>query len=143
MTASSRQQTIAKQMSIKEICNTITNYFKKIRPPFKQLPRVLLVCSMIRRPGLSVTQSSANIVKDLNALGIPTNSMPDGSDNLTVAFVYTVVKEIFRALRMDAAVQVGIQPGSLTVTAFGENAGGPITVIGTTTSHGNGHGCIV
>jgi len=130
-------------MSVRTICNTIVNFFKKIRPPFKQLPRTLLVCSMIRRPGLSVTQSTANIVKDLNGYGIPTNSMPDGSDNLTVAFVYSIVDEVFRALRKDAAVQLGMQPGSLTVTAFGANAGGPITVIGTTTSCGTGQGCIV
>jgi hypothetical protein len=72
---------------------------------------------MIRRPGLSVIQSVANITKDLNKLGIPTGAMPDGSANLTVAFTFANTKEIYRGVKKDASVQVGIQPGTLMVQA--------------------------
>lgn len=64
-------------MGIAQICQTISNYFSRVRTPFPQISRILLVCSMIRRPGLSVIQSVANITKDLNKLGIPTGPMPD------------------------------------------------------------------
>ena len=79
---------------------------------------------MIRRPGLSVIQSVANITKDLNKLGIPTGSMPDGSANLTIGFTFANTKEIYRAMKKDASIQVGFQPGSMMLT--GANAGGPI-----------------
>ena len=129
-------------MGIEQICQTITNFFNNVRPPFPQLSRLLLVCSMIRRPGLSVIQSVANITKDLNKLGIPTGAMPDGSANLTVAFTFANTKEIYRGVKKDASVQVGFQPGSMMLTAFGGNAGGPITVQGMNTSAGQGFGDI-
>jgi len=127
-------------MGIEQICRTITNFFSKIRPPFPQLSRILLVCSMIRRPGLSTIQSVANITKDLNRLGIPTGPMPDGSPNLTVAFAFASTKEIYRGIKKDMSIQVGIQPGSAMVTAAGANAGGPIVVQGTITNATMGYG---
>ena len=129
-------------MGIEQICKTISNFFDNLRPPFPQLSRVLLVCSMIRRPGLSTIQSVSNIVKDLNRLGIPTGPMPDGSANLTVAFTFANTKEIYRGIKKDASIQVGFQPGSLMLTAFGANAGGPITVQGMNTSTGQAFGDI-
>jgi hypothetical protein len=72
---------------------------------------------MIKRPGLSVIQSVANITKDLNKIGIPTGSMPDGSSNLTIGFAFASTNEIYRAIKKDASVQVGVQPGSLMVQA--------------------------
>jgi len=126
-------------MGIQQICQTIKNYFNNVRPPFPQLPRLLLVCSMIRRPGLSVIQSVANITKDLNKLGIPTGVMPDGSANLTVGFTFANTNEIYRAIKKDASIQVGIQPGSMMLTGFGSNAGGPVVIQGFNTSPSMGY----
>ena len=126
-------------MGIEQICQTISNFFNNVRPPFPQLSRLLLVCSMIRRPGLSVIQSVANITKDLNKLGIPTGSMPDGSANLTVGFTFANTNEIYRAIKKDASIQVGIQPGSMMLTGFGSNAGGPVVIQGFNTSPSMGY----
>ena len=104
-------------MGISQICQTIKNYFETVRSPFPQVPRILLVCSMIRRPGLSVANSVSKIVKDLNRLGIPTGAMPDGSANLTVGFAFASTKETYRAIRKDMSIQVGIQPGTLNIQA--------------------------
>jgi hypothetical protein len=87
-----------------------------------------------------VIQSVANITKDLNKLGIPTGSMPDGSANLTIGFTFANTKEIYRALKKDASIQVGFQPGSMMLTAYGSNAGGPIVVTGMNMSPGQGFG---
>ena len=130
-------------MGIAQICQTISNYFSRVRTPFPQISRILLVCSMIRRPGLSVIQSVANITKDLNKLGIPTGPMPDGSTNLTVAFAFASTKETYRAMTKDAAIQVGIQPGTLMFTGMGSNAAGPVVIQGTNVSTGMGHGVMV
>jgi len=127
-------------MGIEQICQTISNYFERIRTPFPQLSRILLVCSMIRRPGLSTIQSVSNIVKDLNRLGIPTGPMPDGSPNLTVAFTFANTKEQHRALKFDASIQVGMQPGTMASVGYGANAGGPVTVISTNTTPSMGFG---
>lgn len=78
-----------------------------------------MVCSMIKRPGLSAIQSTANIVKDLNRLGIPTGPMPDGSANLTVGVMFASTKEIYRAMKKDASVQVGFMPGSIPIAGAG------------------------
>ena len=129
-------------MGIEGICNTIANLFNNVRPAFPQLSRLLLVCSMIRRPGLSVIQSVSNIVKDLNKVGIPTGPMPDGSPNLTVAYTFASTKEVYRAAKKDASIQVGIQPGSMMLTAFGSNAGGPIVAQGFNTIPSMGFGTI-
>ena len=104
-------------MGISQICESIKKYFANTREPVQQLPRMLLVCSLIKRPGLSTVVSTSNIVKDLNMMGIPTGPMPDGSPNLTVAHAYAVTKEIFRALKLDAVVQVGIGPAALNIQA--------------------------
>ena len=126
-------------MGIEQICKTISNFFNNVRPPFPQLSRLLLVCSMIRRPGLSVIQSVANITKDLNKLGIPTGAMPDGSANLTVGFTFANTNEMYRAIKKDASIQVGIQPGSMMLTGFGSNAGGPVVIQGFNTSPSMGY----
>ena len=130
-------------MSIKQICESITKLFTNALPPFPQLPRILLVCSMIKRQGLSAIRSTSNIVKDLNKLGIPTGPMPDGSPNLTVTFAFASTKENFRALKKDASVQVGVQPGSMMITGFGANAGGPVNIQGVNTSPSIAVGAVV
>ena len=130
-------------MSIKQICESITKLFTNALPPFPQLPRILLVCYMIKRQGLSAIRSTSNIVKDLNKLGIPTGPMPDGSPNLTVAFAFASTKENFRALKKDASVQVGVQPGSMMITGFGANAGGPVNIQGVNTSPSIAVGAVV
>lgn len=106
-------------LGLEQICNTIKNFFTNVREPFPQLNRILLVCSMVRRPGLSTIQSVSNIVKDLNRLGIPTGPMPDGSANLTVGVIFASTKEHHRAIKKDMSIQVGITPGTINSTPAG------------------------
>ena len=127
-------------MGIAQICQTVNNFFNNVRLPFPQISRILLICSMIRRPGLSTIQSVANITKDLNKLGIPTGPMPDGSPNLTVAFAFANTKEIYRGIKKDMSIQVGIQPGTATIFGSGANAGGPVAVFGSVITPGMGFG---
>ncbi len=110
-------------MGIQQICNTIKNYFKKVRAAHPEMPGILIVCSLAQRPGLSVIQSTANIVNSLAKLGIPTGPMPDGSSNLTVGFTFGITSEIFRAVRKDMSMQVGLQPGSFNIVVGGAGGG--------------------
>ena len=129
-------------MDITSICNTINNFFSKIRPPFPQISRLLAVCAAIRRPGLSVINSTANVIKSLNMMGIPTGVMPDGSPNRTVLYVYANMDEIVRMLRKDAVVQCGSQPGTSTSIGYGASSAGPVSVVSYSTTPGISFGLI-
>lgn len=120
-------------MGIEQICNTVKNVFKTTRPPTGQLNRILLVCSMIKRPGLSAIVSTSNIIKDLNKLGFNTAPMPDGSENKTVTMVFSIVKEIFRAITFDMSIQCGDMPGGTQIMT---NTGGGVNL---TTGQGFAH----
>ena len=130
-------------MNVTQICNSIIALFKKKIPPMPQLPRSLVVSSSVKKEGLSTIKSTSNVVTELNKLGIPTDKMPDGSPNLTIAFIQAITEERNRSLKFDASFQVGIQPGSMMLTAIGANGGGPITVQGVNTSTGIGSGAIL
>ena len=103
-------------MGIKQICNTIKNLFKNTRTPFPAFPGLLIACSMCKRPGLSVIQSTGNIVTELAKLGIPTGQMPEGCPNMTVGYTMAQTSELFRAIKEDASGQGAFQPGSLNFT---------------------------
>ena len=127
---------------IDNICDTVSTIFTKFETPFPQLPRLLLVSSLIKRPGLSRMKSVTNIAKNLNKFGIPTDEMPDGTDNYTLIYTAAIIDEVFRAIKEDASVQVGTQPGSIRLTAFGANAGGPVKVDGINMSPGMSFGLV-
>ena len=114
---------------------SITEGIKKmfdgaLRNPAKIISPIILICSLSRRPGLSCVISSANIIQNMAKNGIPTGKLPDGSDNMMNKLVNNIVSEIYRALKEDASVQIGIAPGSITVTGTGANAGGPVVIKG-------------
>lgn len=96
-----------------------------------------MVCSLAQRPGLSVINSTANIIKSQARFGAPTGDLPDGTPNMMNSLINEIVKEIFRALREDAQIQVGGGPGSIISVTTGGNAGGPVTCVGTNTNFFN------
>ena len=123
-------------MGIQQICQSIKNLFNRIRTPFPQLPRLPLVCSLVKRPGLSTIYSTGNVAKDFGTLGIPTGQMPEGCENATIGFTYAIISEAFRALKEDASIQGGLIPNSMSVTAYGSNEGGPMVLKGMTVDTG-------
>ena len=100
-------------MNVTQICNSIIALFKKKIPPMPQLPRSLVVSSSVKKEGLSTIKSTSNVVTELNKLGIPTDKMPDGSPNLTIAFIQAITEERNRSLKFDASFQVGIDRKSV------------------------------
>lgn len=114
---------------------TITSAIKEmfdgaLRNPAKLISPIILICSLGKRPGLSCVISTANIIQNLAKEGIPTNKLPDGTDNMMNKLVSHIVCETYRALKEDASVQIGIAPGSITITGTGANAGGPVVIKG-------------
>ena len=95
-----------------------------------------------QKPGLSTVVSTGNIVKALSKHNIPTDPLPDGSENKTVALVIAVVEEVFRAIREDANIQVAHMPGAISVLSTGANSGGPVVSQGININFSKGQAII-
>lgn len=130
-------------MGIKEICTTIKNTIENYkRVPFASISGLIMVCSLAKRPGLSVIMSTANIIKGLKEQGINTMPMEDGSPNQLNIFVKEVTKEVFRAMREDANIQTAFGPGSIMTLGSGGNAGGPVQIVSHIVNYAKGVACI-
>jgi hypothetical protein len=113
-------------MNIADISNSIKSLFNVTRQPAPEIPGMLMAIGCTQKPGLSTVVSTGNIVKAISKHNIPTDPMPDGSENKTVAYTIAVVEEIFRAIREDANIQVAHMPGAISILATGANSGGPV-----------------
>ena len=128
--------------SISSIANTIKTLFKTTRKPAPQIPGMLMAVGATQRPGLSTVVSTGNVIKALNKHGIPTDPLPDGSENKTVALVIAVIEEVFRAIREDSNVQVAHTPGAISVLTTGANSGGPVVSQGVNINFSKGQAII-
>ena len=113
-------------MTIADITNQIKNLFDISRQPAPEIPGMLMAIGCTQKPGLSSKVSLGNIVKILDQHEIPTDPLPDGTENKTVQVVLAIVDEIYRAIREDANIQVAHTPGAITIMASGANSGGPV-----------------
>lgn len=127
-------------MNISTITQSLENLFSTMRNPANIIPSIIMLCAMVRRPGLSCALSSSNIIQNVAKHGCETGEMEDGSPNLMNLMITETVCEIFRALKEDANIQVAIGAGSVQVTASGGNGGGPVTVQGSNTNNVDGVG---
>jgi len=116
--------------TLDKITNIINNAINSMRTPAQTLPAFLLYCVAIKRPGLSASKIASKIISNNEEIGIPTGSLPDGSENLINQYTYNVVKCVIDAIKEDGVVQVSIPAGSIMVQAEGGNAGGPVVCVG-------------
>lgn len=116
--------------TVQNLADRINGFFEKHRLPANSLPAKLLFCIAENRSGLSAYKTTAEIIANNKAIGIPTDPNPDGSENLINKYTYNVVKCVFNALKNDAAVHVAVPENSILVQSEGGNAGGPVVTIG-------------
>ena len=129
-------------MTTIDISNTLKSLFDFTRQPAPEIPGMLMAIGCSQKPGLSTAVSIGNIVKRLNKHSIPTDPLPDGSENKTVQVCIAIVDEIYRAIRQDANIQVSHMPGAISITATGANAGGPVVSQGININFSKGQGII-
>lgn len=119
-------------MGIVEICKTIQDTIDKFsRAAFPTISSLIMLCSLIKRPGLSCIVSTSNIINAVSSYGMKTDDLPSGEKNNMNFFIKSVVCEVFRAIKEDSRVQGTNVPGSSVIMCNGGNAGGPISVVGT------------
>jgi hypothetical protein len=87
-----------------------------LAPPNSKLPAPLLLLTKFL-PGTSAERSTINVIKELQGLGIPTGTLPDGSPNLML--LYNLASNI-------GAEKEEAQNG--TVDALGISATGPVEI---------------
>lgn len=63
----------------------ILNLISSLAPPGSKIPKVLLLLANFL-PGTSASRASINTIEELQKLGIPTGTLPDGSPNLMLLF---------------------------------------------------------
>ena len=127
-------------MTLENICNSVMSLIEKSRKPMTYIPAALLVCGAVNRPGLSSMTVASNIIRRQSEAGAPVGPSVDGSPSITERMERIRVEEIFKAIKLDANLQVGIPIGGIQFTGTGANAGGPVVVKGfnTNAAHGNG-----
>lgn len=131
-------------IGISQITNAIKNSLTtSFRTPANVLSSIVMLCAMVKRPGLSCMLSTTNVIQNLAKHGIPTEPLPDGSQNLMNILVSDIICETFRALKEDANIQVALPPGAFTVKIEGFSSAGPFSGTGVPiTPSSGGVGCL-
>lgn len=111
-------------MNITNVVNSITEKLNSAVVPGNRLPALLLKCTSLNRPGLSAYKTTCEIIINNKKLGIPDGPNPDGSDNLINAFVYNIVKTIFKSIKNDAFISSCTPAGTINCQGVGTNGGG-------------------
>ena len=129
-------------MNISDISNSIKSLFDMTRQPAPEIPGMLMAVGCTQKPGLSTVVSTGNIAKALSKHGIPTDPLPDGTENKTVSLVIAIVEEVYRAIKEDANIQVAHMPGAISILANGSNSAGPVVSQGVNINFSKGYAVV-
>lgn len=127
---------------VETISDAIDKAFNFVRPKLVAIPPLILICSVMARPGLSAINITANIIRRQPEAGAYTGVMPDGSPNIMERMYSIIVDEILREIRLNSRVDVALPPGSIMSFGTGANAGGPVTITSTNTNVVAGSGIL-
>lgn len=105
------------------------------------IPTPLILVGAQKRTGLSPTKIASRIIQRKPEAGVPVGALPSGAVSPDEIMERIRIEEIFRAIQEDAKITVAIPPGT-TLTAAGANAGGPVSVVGSTITLTTGYGVI-
>jgi hypothetical protein len=97
----------------KSIINDLLGLLSQIQSFTQQLPLPLLLASKLRK-GFSKTNAFLNVVSEFEELGLPTGPMPDGSPNLMLIAMKSIIDGMDREITENGRVDVGIGPLSVT-----------------------------
>lgn len=130
-------------MALNNIVQKLSSFIQnKLSIPLVTIPSILLLCSTIKRPGMSSMLITAKAINRMQDSGIPVGVNIDGSPNLMNQMYYVLIDEMVNSLKMDGKVEVAIAPGAITSLGFGANAGGMVSVVSSNTTPVSGSGII-
>jgi hypothetical protein len=118
-------------MNISNIIGNIGNFIQsKMSIPLIPIPAIMLVCSALKRPGLSSMLIASRSISRLESMGITSGPNIDGSPNLVNQAIYVVVDEMVKAIQTEGKVSVAVPPGGLQIQGTGMSPNGPVTFMG-------------
>lgn len=120
-------------MAITNIIQKLSSFIQnKLSIPLIPIPAIMLICSTIKRPGMSSLLISARTINRLGSeVGVPIGVNIDGTPNLMNQMCYVIIDEIVNAMKLDGKVEIAIPPGGITSLGFGANSGGMVSVTST------------
>lgn len=124
---------------INKLLNSIDKVLSLSKPPLSPIPAVLLLTGTANRSGLIASEIVSNIISRKGEAGITTQD--DVNTTITNGMELIRVEELIKALITNAKIEVVI-PMGVPIQGTGSNAGGPVTVIGTTIAPAVGYGVI-
>jgi ABC-type amino acid transport substrate-binding protein len=87
-------------MALNNIVQKLTTFIQnKLTIPLVSIPAVLLLCSTIKRPGMSPMLITAKTINRMQDSGIPIGVNIDGSPNLMNQMCYVLIDEMVNALK--------------------------------------------
>lgn len=129
-------------MDVSSLIKTVEDKLRKLPLPKDNLPPWLMWCVSNRRTGMSANRAISNAIAAMQSMGIPTSVNADGSPNLYVGMTAAITKAIIDEISENGYVAIAVPPGAISFEGVGGNAGGPVTVIGTSTNYFDGMGTI-
>ena len=129
-------------MNIQSIANSLQKMMEAVRLPVQVIPAIMLICSVIKRPGTSAMMAASEAIAGQTEFGAPTGDLPDGTPNMMNAMMYKLTKSIYKDITRNGVVQIAIPAGGITVTVEGANAGGPVISTGVNTNNVTGYGIL-
>ena len=99
----------------------ILNLISSLAPPGSKIPKVLLLLAKFL-PGTSASRASINTIEELQKLGIPTGTLPDGSPNLMLLFNLASNKATKKESAHNGKLQaIGISADGKPVEIYGKS----------------------
>ena len=99
----------------------ILNLISSLAPPGSKIPKVLLLLANFL-PGTSASRASINTIEELQKLGIPTGTLPDGSPNLMLLFNLASNKGTKKESAQNGKIQaIGISADGKPVEIYGKS----------------------
>lgn len=130
-------------MALNNIIQTLSSFIQnKLNIPLIPIPAVMLVCSTIKRPGLSPMLITSRVINDIGEKGAHIGVNIDGSENLMNQMCFSMVNQIVNALKLEGKVEIAIPTGGITSSGVGSNSGGMVYVQSFNTGPVSGSGII-
>ena len=110
-------------MALNNIVQSLTSFIQtKLSIPLIPISAIMLICSTIKRPGLSPMLITSRIINRQQDFGAPVGVNIDGSPNMMNELMFVIVDELVNALKGTALVSTsGIETLINNKTSFDEN----------------------
>lgn len=130
-------------MALNNIIESLSSFIQnKLSIPLIPIPAIMLVCSTIKRPGLSPTLITSRIINEMGEKDAHIGVNIDGSPNIMNQMYFVIVDQLVKALKLEGKVEVAIPAGAITSLGFGANAGGAIEIVSENIGAVSGRGII-